>query len=229
MGVKNRVQVKICGLTRVDEALACAELGADAIGCIFFPKSPRFVDDLRAREICTALPAGTDKVGVFVNEDYSTIMRRVEQCGIDGVQLHGQETPELVKRLRGQGLIVIKALFVNAEPGVDSAALYDPAAFLVEAAGGPLPGGNAMAWDWATIGNLAFEKPLLLAGGLHAENVATAIAQASPHGVDVSSGVESLPGRKDIEKVKRFLLAAHDAPGPREPRNIFRRMRKPRW
>ncbi len=221
MGVGGRVQVKICGLTRVDEALACAELGADAVGCVFFPKSPRFVDDRRAREICAALPAGTGKVGVFVNEGYSTIMRRVEQCGIDGVQLHGQEAPELVERLREQGLVVIKALFVNAEPGVDSAALYDPSAFLVEAAGGALPGGNALAWDWAAVGSLRLGKPLLLAGGLHAENVATAIAQASPHGVDVSSGVESMPGRKDLEKVKRFLLAAHDTRGSRESRKIF--------
>ncbi len=219
--VGNRVQVKICGLTRVEEALACAELGADAVGCVFFPKSPRFVDDWRAREICAALPAETGKVGVFVNEDYSSIMRRVEQCGINGVQLHGQEAPELVKRLRGRGLIVIKALFVNAEPGVNSAALYDPSAFLVEAAGGPLPGGNALAWDRAAVGNLRLDKPLLLAGGLHVGNVAAAIALASPHGVDVSSGVEAQPGRKDLDKVREFLRAVHDTPGLRELRKIF--------
>ncbi len=220
-GPNKSIQVKICGLTRVDEALACAALGADAIGCVFFPRSPRFVSDEVAKEISDSLPAGVGRVGVFVNEDFSYIMGKVERCGIDGAQLHGTESPELVRRLRAEGVLVVKTLFVNAEPGLGAAALYDPDAFLVEASGGILPGGNALPWDWAAAGKRAWDKPLLLAGGLHAENVGTAVAQALPDGVDVSSGVEAQPGRKDLEKVKAFLEAVSRVPGSREARRIF--------
>ena len=138
----DRPQVKICGLTRVAEAKACAAMGADAVGCVFFPASPRHVTDDQATRICNALPQTVYTVGVFVNESFSTIMRRVDCCGLKAVQLHGQESPELVDRLRRQNLVVIKALFIHEVPDISLAPDYPASAFLVESGKGPLPDGN---------------------------------------------------------------------------------------
>ncbi len=200
-------QVKICGLKSVEEAVACAELGADAIGCVFFERSPRFVTDEQARDICRGLPKGVYGVGVFVNEDFENVMGRVERCGLKAVQLHGGESPEMVRRLRDEGVVVIKAFFVNSEPAMDAAELYEASACLVECAGGVLPGGNAMAWDWGAARGLSRKTPLVLAGGLTPDNVSDAIRAAVPAAVDVSSGVEAGPGIKDIGRVQRFIDA----------------------
>jgi len=214
-------QVKICGLTRVDEAVGCAALGADAIGLVFFPRSPRFVTDEQARAIVLALPPGVAKVGVFVNEDFPTIMRKVNECGLTAVQLHGKEPPPMVARLLDQGVHVFKALFANASPGLEEVARYAATAYLVECAGGPLPGGNAMTWDWGMARELARGYPTILAGGLNPINVVEAIRQACPDAVDVSSGVEMTPGRKDLEKVGQFLRRVRDLGGARGGRAVF--------
>ena len=206
------IQVKICGLTRPEEAVACAEAGADAVGLVFFPKSPRHVSLDRAREISTALAPAVARMGVFVDAGLDAVMETATCCGLTGVQLHGNETPEEVDRLRAQGLVVIKALFANRAPGFDAAARYAPTAFLAECAGGTLPGGNAIAWDWSTARDLGRVYPLVLAGGLAPDNVGDAIAAAAPAAVDVSSGVEAAPGRKDLEKVRRFIDAVRRSP-----------------
>ena len=115
-------QVKICGLTTVEEALACAELGADAIGLVFYPPSPRFVDDSQAQAICRALPGSVWSVGVFVNQEAAAMLRRVEVCGLRALQLHGQDPPELVRELHQHGVLVIKTLFAAGrtdEAGVE--------------------------------------------------------------------------------------------------------------
>ncbi|MBI9084980.1 MAG: phosphoribosylanthranilate isomerase [Desulfobacterales bacterium] len=216
------VQVKICGLTRPDEAVACADLGADAIGLVFYPKSPRHVDARQAGAICRAIGVRVVTVGVFVNADFDAIMETVGACGLRGVQLHGVESAELVDRLRAQGLVVIKALLANREPHLAHTSRYRPSAFLAECAGGPLPGGNAKVWDWGQAKPIGADHPLVLAGGLDPENVCEAIAAAGPAAVDVSSGVEASPGRKDPEKVRRFIEAVRACPPP-TPRsdNIF--------
>jgi len=198
-------QIKICGLTEVSQALECAALGADAIGCIFFPKSPRNISETRAKEICSALPQDITTVGVFVNETFSFIMNKVEKCGLKAVQLHGQESPGLVKQLRRQGLKVIMGLFMSREPGLDKAGEYEADAFLIECGQGKLPGGNAKTWDWSTARPFGADYPFILAGGLSPDNVTQAITQAQPDAVDVCSGVELMPGKKDIEKVKNFI------------------------
>jgi len=198
-------QVKICGLTRVDEAQGCVELGAAAIGCVFFPKSPRNVSEEQARSICRSLPPRVCSVGVFVNEGFSAIMGKVERCGLKAVQLHGLESDDLVKKLLGEGVRVIKALFINGTPAPDVVGAYSASAYLVECAGGPLPGGNAKTWDWSSAASLCTQYPVVLAGGLNPENVGEAIKAALPDALDVSSGVESSPGRKDLDKVKRFM------------------------
>lgn len=219
--MNSRPQVKICGLTYAEEAVACVELGAAAIGCVFYPPSPRCVGEGQARDLGEALPAYVWTVGVFVNEGFSAIMEKVERCGLRAVQLHGQEPPTLTARLLREGVPVFKALFVNRAPDLATAESYRVNAYLVEAAGGRLPGGNALVWDWAAAKDFAEKFPTILAGGLAPENVAEAIEQACPDAVDVSSGVEAEPGRKDLDKVKRFMEAVAASRTGRTLRTVF--------
>ena len=214
-------QVKICGLTRVEQALQCADLGADAIGCVFYPKSPRHLTEDQAKKICMALPERVKKVGVFVNETFSYIINHVERCHLSTVQLHGQESPELVHRLRNQNIQVIKALFIDGNPPLKEAKNYPASAFLVECAQGRLPGGNALQWNWDQAKSFGEKHPLIIAGGLCPENVSHAIKVSSPHAVDVSSGVESSPGHKDIDKVTRFLDAVYKCSVNKKAHKIF--------
>jgi phosphoribosylanthranilate isomerase len=213
--------VKICGITRVQDAVRCAELGADAIGCVFYPKSPRHLTKDRARGICSAVPDHLKTVGVFVDETFSSIMHHVEYCHLTTVQLHGKEHPGLVRRLLEENIPVIKALFIGGNPTVDDAAKYPASAFLVECGRGKLPGGNALGWNWEAAKNLGKEYPLILAGGLDPENVATAVQMSAPYAVDVSSGVESSPGRKDFVKVAAFIKAVSNCGLRKHSKNIF--------
>ena len=204
-------QVKICGLTRPREASRCARLGADAIGLVFFPRSPRNVSEGQARAVVAALPQTVAAVGVFVDAGFSSIMSRVERCGLSMAQLHGREPARLAARLRAEGVGVIKALFVDGRPGLEEATAYDVDGYLVECARGPLPGGNAMAWDWGAARDFGSRHPMVLAGGLSPDNVADAICAGRPASVDVSSGVEASPGRKDPDKVARLIAAVQGA------------------
>ncbi|MBI9075310.1 MAG: phosphoribosylanthranilate isomerase [Desulfatibacillum sp.] len=215
------VQIKICGLTNPDHALECANLGADAIGLVFYPPSPRFVSDEAALEISQALPKHVARVGVFVNESYEVVMDKVRACGLTMAQLHGQENPELVDRLENVGVGVIKVFFANKEPLFTAMGLYRASACLVECAGEKLPGGNAKAWAWRTARGISKHMPLALAGGLDPENVSQAIADAMPDALDVSSGVESAPAIKDMDKVKRFLENASQTGISYTTRKVF--------
>ncbi len=198
--------VKICGLTDPFEAVECAKFGVDAIGIVFYRKSPRFVSMKQAAEICSALPSDIFTTGVFVDESYDFIMERVERCSLKAVQLHGNESLELVHKLAKTGTIVIKALFAGKKPFFENADLFiDASAFLVECGKGILPGGNAEQWNWEMAKKITKDHTIILAGGLTPYNVRTAIASAAPDIVDVSSGVEISHGKKDIEKVKLFI------------------------
>jgi len=204
-------QIKICGLTQPKEAIGCAGAGADAIGLVFFSKSPRNVTIEQARSVVRALPRTAATVGVFVNADFEFIMKRVDRCGLSTVQLHGRESSGLATRLMAEGVGVIKALFVDGRPGLDNAADYHVDGYLVECAKGPLPGGNAMAWDWGAAADVGRRYPLILAGGLCEDNVSDAIAACRPAAVDVSSGVEASPGRKDARRVSQFIEAVQSS------------------
>jgi indole-3-glycerol phosphate synthase/phosphoribosylanthranilate isomerase len=200
--------VKVCGLTRPDEAVACAELGAEAIGLVFYLKSPRHVTTAQATDICRALPDSIITTGVFVDASFEFIMEQVKTCGLKAVQLHGNEPPKMVEHLKNQGLMVFKALFAGKEPHIDKADQYRAAsAILVEYGKGPLPGGNAETWDWSCAKETGENQRLIIAGGITPENVASVIASTSPWAVDVSSGVEIAPGRKDIDRVKGLIDA----------------------
>lgn len=220
-GSLHTLQVKICGLTDVDEALACVESGAKAIGCVFYPPSPRHLTDEKARDICRHLPSGTCTVGVFVNESHGSIMSKVERCGLKAVQLHGRETAGVVDALLREGVMVIKAVFVNGSPSIGDARAFGASAYLVECAGGKLPGGNALEWDWGAARGLGEEEAVIIAGGLNPENVSRAIDAAQPDALDVSSGVEAEPGKKDLDKVKQFLQAVSRSPVERKLRQVF--------
>ncbi len=203
-----RPLVKICGLTQVENALDCVRAEADMIGLVFFKKSPRNVSCARAKEITRALPDHILTCGVFVDEGYDRVMETAESCGLKAVQLHGSESPKLVEKLSGQGLVVIKAFFAAREPGLSMANEYPKADFcLAEYGKGILPGGNAETWDYGMASDLNTRVPLMLAGGLNPENVGDAVSKACPVAVDASSGVEQAPGIKDIEKVKAFIMA----------------------
>ncbi len=201
------IQIKICGLTEVDKALACVELGAHAIGLVFFPKSPRFVTDRLAREISTAVSPQVKTVGVFVDETHATVMRKVEKCRLGAVQLHGRESSAMVQRLCEDNILVIKALFEKRKPSFIDEVKYGAGAFLLECGQGKMPGGNAQVWDWETACKTGGGRPIILAGGLAPQNVAQAVKLACPDAVDVSSGVEAAPGVKDLRKVQRFIEA----------------------
>ena len=206
---RHGVLVKICGLTLVGNALDCVEAGADIIGLVFFEKSPRHVSTAKAREIARALPKEVPACGVFVDETYDTIMQTVSACGLEIVQLHGAETPELADRLSAQNLVVTKAFFAARPPKLCDTEKYPSADFcLAEYGKGILPGGNAETWDYGQALEMAKKVRLMLAGGLNPENVADAVARIRPHAVDVSSGVEKAKGIKDISKVKAFIRSA---------------------
>ena len=214
MDIKKFPQIKICGLTRVEEAVGCVEHGADAIGLMFYPKSKRHVTDSRALEISTALSEKDKTVGVFVNATYDEIMKKVDACRLSMVQLHGQETPDLVRRLSGMQIPVIKVLFVDGMPPLSDADCYpDASAFLLECGKGKLPGGNALTWNWGSAKAFGMKYPLILAGGLSSENISEAVSAALPIAVDVSSAVEQSPGRKDLHKVSAFISAVRQC-GP---------------
>jgi len=206
------VQVKICGLTRVDEAVACAAAGAHAIGLVFYPRSRRCIRAETAREIRRALPPAVACVGVFVDAPPETVLQAARSAGLGAVQLHGCEPPAVVEQLRREGLFVIKALFAERAPAFEDAPRYPASAFLVECGQGALPGGNALAWNWGRAAPLAERFPLVLAGGLTPDTAVPAVRAASPDALDVSSGVETAPGRKDIRKVEAFIRAATAAP-----------------
>lgn len=214
-------QIKICGLTDPGQAAGCAALGVAAIGMVFYPKSPRHVEVSTAKEICDVLPPFITTVGVFVDEPAEVILSIAERCGISAVQLHGKEPPETVRRLQEQGLAVVKALFVDGDPPLSAASRYGCIPFLVECAHGKLPGGNAMSWNWQSAFGFGRMHPLILAGGLTPRNVERAIEDSQPNAVDVSSGVESSPGQKDLSKVKSFVDAVSHCPAKKTLRKIF--------
>ncbi len=198
-------RVKICGIRTASAALAAAEAGADAVGFVFYPPSPRFVPPARAAELARRLPPFVLRVGVFVNAPVEVVEDVAEQVGLDVVQLHGDEPPEVCARLRRR---VIKAVRVDGPEAVARAREYPVAAVLLDAHVPGLYGGTGRRFDWSLVRGL--DKPVILSGGLTPDNVGEAIRQARPYAVDASSGVET-DGEKDPEKIAAFVRAVRAA------------------
>ena len=199
------VRSKICGITRIDDALAAVAAGADAIGFVFYAKSPRAVTAAQARAIIAALPPFVTTVGLFVNASSCELNETLEAVPLDLLQFHGDETAD---QCEGYHRPYIKALRVKA--GDDIAAACDAYAsasgILLDTYVEGVPGGTGQAFDWSLIPQ-GLSKPIILAGGLSVENVAQAIAQVQPYAVDVSGGVEKSKGIKDHDKIRAFMQA----------------------
>ena len=198
-------RVKVCGITNLEDALAALEAGADMLGFNFYARSPRYISPAAAREIVERLPEGVSCVGVFVNEGAPADVERIaHEAGLGAVQLHGDETPEFCQSLRG--LTTIKALRVGADYNVESAAAFDTDAVLLDAYVAGARGGTGHTFDW-TIATRTRERVsrLFLAGGLKPDNVAAAVATVHPYAVDVCSGVETAPGQKSPQLMRRFV------------------------
>ena len=197
--------VKVCGVTNVEDALAALEAGADMLGFNFYARSPRYVSPAEAGKIVERLPDGASCVGVFVNEPApADVERLAHEAALGAVQLHGDETPEYCRSLRG--LTAIKALRVGADYDAESAAAYQTDAVLLDAYVKGSRGGTGHTFDW-TLAALTRERVrrLFLAGGLNPDNVAAAVAAVRPYAVDVCSGVETSPGRKSPELIRLFV------------------------
>jgi phosphoribosylanthranilate isomerase len=203
------VRSKICGITRIEDALAAAEAGADAIGLVFYAKSPRAVTAAQARDIIAALPPFVTSVGLFVNASRCELNEILEVVPLDLLQFHGDETPA---DCEGFHRPWIKALRVRPGDDLEAACkLYSGArGILLDTFVAGVPGGTGEAFDWSLV-PARLSKPIILAGGLHAGNVGEAIARVKPYAVDVSGGVEAAKGIKDPAKVDAFMAAVRAA------------------
>jgi phosphoribosylanthranilate isomerase len=200
------VKVKICGITNAHDALAAVEAGADLLGLNFCEASPRNISLRMAAEIARSLPPFVVKVGVFVDADEGLVTRAIGDCGLNLLQFHGDETPEYCAQF---GLMSMKAFRIRDVESLTALPGYPTEAWLLDAFVKGKPGGTGEKFNWdLALEAKKFGKPIFLAGGLTPANVAAAIEKVQPYGVDVSSGVEASPGKKDPAKVKAFIQAA---------------------
>jgi len=212
------IQVKVCGITRWQDALAVQDTGAHAVGFVFYPKSPRWVTKERALSISRMLSPFTAKVGVFVDTPLEEVLDTLKSCKLTTAQLHGKESPRFCEAILEKGFGVIKAVHVEGGEQATNHAknigqlkrfcqryLPSVSAFLVDTKHPTLKGGTGTVCDWTAVASIAREYPVILAGGLNSLNVEEAIKRVRPLGVDVSSGVEAEPGIKDATEVKRFV------------------------
>jgi phosphoribosylanthranilate isomerase len=203
-------RIKICGIRTLSDALTAAEAGADLLGFNFYPKSRRFIEAQGCAEITSVLKKDYPSIrliGVFVNSPVEEINQIMSLCSLDLAQLHGDETVEMASALDGRAFKAFRGIPVD----VEQFARIEPPAFLVDASVEGFYGGSGVASDWNGAAKLARRYPLLLAGGLNPENVARAVQQVKPWGVDVASGVETGPGHKDADKIKTFVNAVRSA------------------
>ena len=211
------VKVKVCGMTRLADARLACELGASAVGFVFWDKSPRRIDPRAAAEITAALPAGALAVGVFVDAPVERMCELVDRVGLGAVQLHGDETRQQIRRLPAD-VTLIKALAVRSPADVETAlGLPDRLTVLLDVHDPVRRGGTGRTVDWTLAAEVARRRRTFLAGGLGPDNVAEAIAAVRPYGVDASSRLEASPGIKDPARVRAFLTAAGAASGGHEP------------
>jgi phosphoribosylanthranilate isomerase len=211
------MKVKICGLTNKDDAVWAINYGADYLGFNFYKDSPRHVSIKGAEKFLSELPPFSSKIGIFVNEPEDGVIKAVKHLPLQGLQLHGDETPTYISTLRlslegmGKKLFIIKAKRVQSEDDLQSLTGYIDVVdyFLLDAFSSTQMGGTGQTFNWdIAVKAKEFGKPLFLAGGLNSDNVKDAIKQVAPYAVDVASGVEKSPKRKDLDKMRQFILNA---------------------
>lgn len=202
-------RVKICGITRIEDALCAVDLGAAALGFVFWPNSPRFIDPYRAKTLVRALPPLVTTVGVFVDQPLEYVRGVAGLLRLGAVQLHGRETPDFCAQVRTR---VIKAIPVSSETDVESSAARFPDCTVLLDAHDPIrKGGTGRTIDWEQAVGLARRRRVILSGGIRPENVRAAIDAVRPYAVDASSGLESSPGVKDAERLRTFFGALAEA------------------
>jgi len=204
LSAADRVRIKICGITRLEDAIAASELGVDALGFVFYDRSPRYIQPADAAAIIKQLPDSVSAVGLFVNPTQQQIDETLESCPLDIIQLHGDESADFC---RAQTLPVMKAVAVSCADDLKCVASYNCAVLLDAKAPAGVFGGTGTSFDWSLLEGFSHPFPLILAGGLNAENITAALAVRQWFAVDVSSGVEMSPGLKDAGKMRAFVAA----------------------
>lgn len=216
------IQVKICGITNIENALSIAESGAAAVGFIFYPPSLRYIEPRKARVIIDKLPHDLIKVGVFVNEATEGIKRIYDYCSLDMIQFHGDESPDFCRQFpKGH---IIKALELKTEEDIKRTAAYYVAAILVDSHHAGLYGGTGKTSNWDMARQIS--QPLILSGGLKEENVLDALQKVHPAALDINSGVETAPGKKDPAKIARIMQIIKDGTAGGKTPQIFIRREK---
>lgn len=205
------VKVKICGITNIDDAREAVRAGCDALGFVFYKKSPRFITAQNAARITSKLPAKIKKIGVFVNAGEQAIKIIARQCALDMLQFHGDERPQFCNRF--SGFKVIKAFRTGRRIDIDRIKSYHTYAYLFDTCRSAAFGGTGKKFDWSLLRPIRsrIKKPIFLSGGLNDRNVRQAIAMLHPDWVDVSSSVEMRPGRKSAKKISAFVKKAKSA------------------
>lgn len=204
------VKVKICGLTQLDDVLDAVELGADYLGFNFSPQSPRYLSDQQAREIFQEIPTNIPKVGVFVNEPIASVVDKAIDLGLDILQFHGDESPEDLNPL---GRPWYKALRLKDEKVLEQIPSFQCEWILLDSYSEKAYGGTGLTTNWDLVREAAkYGKEIILAGGLNEENVSVAVASVQPFMVDVASGVEESPGKKDRHRMELFIQRAKSVP-----------------
>ncbi len=199
----SHTEIKVCGITRLEDALCAAACGADAVGFIFHPASPRYVTPERARAIIARLPEGIATVGVFVNRTREMVERIVEMCGLDMIQFHGDESPAYCRHFPAEQ--VIKAVAPGTPEELRALDAYQARALLIDARDGSRYGGTGKRPDWNLAAKISEKRPLILAGGLNRGNIEEALAAVAPQAVDINSGCEAAPGIKDHALMRQII------------------------
>jgi len=200
------VKVKICGITNLEDALAALFFGAEAIGFVFYDKSPRYIRPQQAKNISRILPRKIKRVGVFVNAEVAKVKRIAKLCNLDILQFHGQESPEYCQKFKGYK--VIKAFRIKAKEDLEGISRYKTFAYLFDSFSRTKLGGTGNKFNWKILAQAVRMEPVIfVSGGLTAENVRKAVKLLKPDWVDASSSLESRPGKKNHQKIKRFMQA----------------------
>ncbi|MBF0626701.1 MAG: phosphoribosylanthranilate isomerase [Magnetococcales bacterium] len=201
-------RIKICGITRLEDALAAVEAGADALGFVFYERSKRYIDPREVARILDAIPPFITITGLFVNAGRDAIRATASVCRLDVIQLHGDEAPGACRGLPGR---VIKAVRVGGPEDLMGLERFPVQGLLLDAKVADHYGGSGQMFDWSLISGYRCALPMILAGGLNPDNVVSAVRQVRPYAVDVSSGVEVMPGVKDPEKMAQFVRRVRQA------------------